>query len=56
MAQKMVTYFNDFLKEIRLTDNQVKELKSAHTTLRNRLAADNDLKDIIETTVFTGKL
>ena len=31
MAQKMVTYFNDFLKKIRLTDNQVNELKSAHT-------------------------
>lgn len=54
MAQKMVTYFNDFLKEIRLTGNQVKELKSAHTTLRNRLQADENLKDIIETTFLQG--
>lgn len=50
MAQKMTTYFNDFLKNIRLTENQVNELKSAHTTLRTRLAADEDLKDIIVTT------
>lgn len=54
MAQKMVTYFNDFLKKIRLTDNQVNELKSAHTTLRNRLMADEDLKDIIVTTFLQG--
>ena len=27
MAQKMTSYFNDFLKEIRLTENQVSELK-----------------------------
>ena len=54
MAQKMVTYFNDFLKNIRLTDNQVNELKSAHTTLRNRLMADEDLKDIIVTTFLQG--
>lgn len=54
MAQKMVTYFNDFLKNIRLTDNQVNELKSAHTTLRNRLMANEDLKDIIVTTFLQG--
>lgn len=29
MAQKMTTYFEDFLKEIRLTSNQVDELKQA---------------------------
>ncbi len=54
MAQKMVTYFNDFLTEIRLTDNQVNELKSAHTTLRDRLMADEDLKDIVVTTFLQG--
>ncbi|RGZ75188.1 SMODS domain-containing nucleotidyltransferase [Agathobacter rectalis] len=54
MAQKMTTYFNDFLKNIRLTENQVNELKSAHTTLRTRLAADEDLKDIIVTTFLQG--
>ena len=31
MAQKMITYFKDFLREIRLTENQVNELKIAHT-------------------------
>lgn len=54
MAQKMVTYFNDFLRNIRLTDNQVDELKTAHTALRDRLIADDDLKDIIITTFLQG--
>ena len=54
MAQKMMTYFNDFLKNIRLTENQVSELKAAHTTLRRRLEADEDLKDIVETTFLQG--
>ena len=54
MAQKMTTYFNDFLKNIRLTENQVNELKTAHTTLRTRLKSDKDLKDIIETTFLQG--
>ncbi len=54
MAQTMVTYFNDFLKNIRLTENQVNELKTAHTTLRNRLMAYDDLKDIIVTTFLQG--
>ena len=48
MAQNMVTYFNDFLKKIRLTENQVNELKSAHTKLRERLMAYDDLKEIID--------
>ena len=55
MAQKMMTYFNDFLKNIRLTENQVSELKAAHTTLRRRLEADEDLKDIVDD-VFPRKL
>ena len=50
----MVTYFNDFLKNIRLTENQVNELKTAHTTLRDRLMAYDDLKDIIVTTFLQG--
>lgn len=54
MAQKMTTYFKDFLREIRLTDKQVEELKSAHSTLRNRLQTDEDLADIIETTFLQG--
>lgn len=54
MAPKMTTYFNDFLKNIRLTENQVNELKTAHTTLRTRLMENEDLKDIIETTFLQG--
>ena len=50
MAQKMTSYFNDFLKEIRLTENQVSELKQAHKTLRNRLLSDDDVSKYIETT------
>ena len=37
MAQKMTTYFNDFLKNIRLTENQVSELKAAHLFFREIL-------------------
>ena len=54
MAQKMTSYFNDFLKEIRLTENQVSELKQAHTTLRNRLLSDDDVSKYIETTFLQG--
>ena len=54
MAQKMNSYFEDFLKEIRLTSNQVAELKQAHTTLRSRLLADEDLSKYIETTFLQG--
>lgn len=54
MGQKMTTYFRDFLREIRLTDNQVSELKSAHNTLRNRLESDEDLKEIVVSTFLQG--
>lgn len=54
MALKMETYFRDFLTEIRLTENQVKELKSAHETLRKRLADYDDLKDVVVGTFLQG--
>lgn len=54
MSHKMTSYFNDFLKEIRLTDSQISELKQAHTTLRNRLLNDEDLSKYIETTFLQG--
>ena len=54
MAQKMTSYFEDFLKEIRLTSNQVNELKQAHTTLRDRLENDKELSKYIETTFLQG--
>ena len=34
------SYFKDFLSNIRLSDNQVKDLKTGHTTLRRRLEED----------------
>lgn len=54
MAQKLTSYFNDFLKEIRLTDLQVTELKQAHSTLRDRLMSDDKLSQYIETTFLQG--
>lgn len=41
------TYFSDFLSAIRLSDNQVSDLKKGHSTLRTRLLADEDLAPII---------
>ena len=37
------SYFKDFLSNIRLSDNQVKDLKTGHTTLRRRLEEDETL-------------
>lgn len=54
MAQKLTTYFEDFLKEIRLTDNQISELKQAHTTLQDRLMKDDGVSKYIETTFLQG--
>lgn len=48
------TYFSDFLSAIRLSDNQVSDLKTGHTTLRKRLLADEDLSPIIVSTFLQG--
>jgi len=48
------SYFNDFLKNIRLTSNQIDDLKTGHKTLRNRLAADPELSKIIVSTFLQG--
>ena len=48
------TYFSDFLSAIRLSDNQVRDLKTGHTTLRKRLLADEDLSPIIVSTFLQG--
>lgn len=37
------SYFKDLLSNIRLTDNQVNDLKTGHTTLRKRLEGDEKL-------------
>jgi hypothetical protein len=44
--KKIDSYFSDFLSGIRLTQSQREDLITGHTTLRNRLRADEGLKDI----------
>ncbi|WP_068505173.1 SMODS domain-containing nucleotidyltransferase [Paenibacillus kribbensis] len=48
------TYFARFLKEIRLTGNQVNDLITGHTTLRNRLEEDEEMSKIIVSTFLQG--
>lgn len=51
---KLISYFNDFLSEIRLTDNQVNDLITGHTNLRDRLNKDEKLSKIIVSTFLQG--
>lgn len=46
--------FSDFLSDIRLTPNQKSDLKTGHTTLRNRLNADADLSSVVVSTFLQG--
>ncbi len=48
------TYFKDFLFNIRLSDNQINDLKRGHKTLRERLENDDDLSKIIVSTFLQG--
>lgn len=48
------SYFKDFLSNIRLSDNQVNDLKTGHTTLRRRLMEDETLSKIIVSTFLQG--
>jgi hypothetical protein len=48
------TYFNEFLTNIRPTSNQVQDCITGHTTLRNRLAQYESLKNIIVSTFLQG--
>lgn len=48
------SYFKDFLSNIRLSDNQVNNLKTGHTTLRKRLEEDEKLSKIIISTFLQG--
>ena len=48
------SYFKDFLSNIRLSDNQVNDLKTGHTTLRKRLEEDETLSKIIVSTFLQG--
>ena len=44
---KLPSYFDDFLMKIRMTENQIDECKTGHTTLRERLQKDDSLAPII---------
>ena len=48
------SYFNDFLRNIRLTASQVDDCKKGHSTLRERLHNDEKLKDIIIDSFLQG--
>lgn len=47
-------YFADFLANVRLTDTQIDECKTGHSTLRKRLHEDEDLAPIIVETFLQG--
>jgi tRNA nucleotidyltransferase (CCA-adding enzyme) len=51
---ELPSYFTDFLAEIRLSSNQISELKEAHTELRSRLSQDSDLSAIFIDTILQG--
>lgn len=48
------SYFSDFLSNIRLSESQRNDLKTGHTTLRERLLKDDDLSPIIVSTFLQG--
>lgn len=48
------TYFDDFLRDIRLKDHHVKDCQTGHKTLRDRLAADTTLGSIIVSVFLQG--
>jgi predicted nucleotidyltransferase len=51
---ELTTYFNDFLRNIRLTQRQIEELRKGHETLRSRLHDDEVLSKIIVSTFLQG--
>jgi predicted nucleotidyltransferase len=51
---KLPSYFRDFLADIRLTQNQIDDLKKGHKTLRERLEKDEELSKIIVSTFLQG--
>ncbi len=51
---ELPTYFSDFLAEIRPTKNQRNELKTGHSTLRDRLRQDEELAKITVSTFLQG--
>ena len=51
---ELPTYFKEFLKRIRPTENQRKDCKTGHQTLRDRLYGDEDLDPILVSTFLQG--
>ncbi|MGD9715073.1 MAG: nucleotidyltransferase [Thermomicrobiales bacterium] len=54
MNKHLPTYFDDFLKEIRPTPEEVTAYKEAHETLRERLTTDPKLSPAIVNTFLQG--
>lgn len=50
----LTKYFEDFLKEIRLTEDQRSAIIEAHTTLRERIGEDEQLSDHVVSTFLQG--
>lgn len=48
------SHFNDFLKNIRLSKNQIQDLAKGHKTLRKYLLEDEKLSEIVQTTFLQG--
>lgn len=48
------SYFNDFLSNIRLTPSQIEDCQRGHSTLRERLHNDEELKEIIVDSFLQG--
>jgi len=48
------SYFEKFLREIRPTPKQIEDYRCGHTTLRERLESDEDLKPIVVSTFLQG--
>lgn len=51
---KLTTYFTEFLKKIRPTDNQKEDCQTGHKNLRKKLHADENLKEILVSTFLQG--
>lgn len=50
----VTSYFNGFLRNIKLTESQIEDCKKGHSTLRELLHKDQDLKDIIVGSFLQG--
>lgn len=51
---KLPSYFNDFISDIRPSDDDLEEFRKAHTDLRKWLREDPDLSSIIISTFLQG--